>query len=290
MKRTGIWVSLTVLVLAVVAAAVYYYMRPQASIVNEKCGPNAITVYKNTNYDAAGEFLCLLAGEYNQSYFLSKGFTDNTISSIEVGEEAKATLFWNDLGSADQAQKEITASLKDLTVLVLSDAEKNSLNDPSTILDANWNDDVSAIKVENSIVCASAVYDDINYGLFGTCLPVGKYSQADLAAKGISNNDISSVKVNVGYKVTLYDKSYTDPAFNNYLSSSVTMTEDVPDLRTVARNGQTVNFNNVASSVEVAVVGVPTTPAGACTADINQDGFVNVADQTLLFSAWTDAR
>ena len=54
------------------------------------------------------------------------------------------------------------------------------------------------------------VYKDCNYGSTAVSLSSGSYTLAQLQAKGISNDDISSLKVQSGYKVTLYwDDNFT---------------------------------------------------------------------------------
>ena len=60
---------------------------------------------------------------------------------------------------------------------------------------------------------------DINYGGYNISLPEGTYTQAQLEAYGIRNNDVSSLKVMQGFKVTVFDGS----SFNN---SSKTFTGD----------------------------------------------------------------
>ena len=53
-------------------------------------------------------------------------------------------------------------------------------------------------------------YKDCNYGGTTVSLPAGSYTRAQLIAKGISDDDISSLKVQSGYKVTLYwDDNFT---------------------------------------------------------------------------------
>lgn len=47
-------------------------------------------------------------------------------------------------------------------------------------------------------------YSDIQYGGNGVGLPVGEFSQPEMALYGIPANDITSLKVTPGYKVTLY--------------------------------------------------------------------------------------
>ena len=53
-------------------------------------------------------------------------------------------------------------------------------------------------------------YENSNYGGWSVSLPEGTYNYSDIIAKGIKNDAISSLKVNSGYKVTLYN----DAGFN----------------------------------------------------------------------------
>ncbi|MDB5257204.1 MAG: glycoside hydrolase family 16 [Chitinophagaceae bacterium] len=49
----------------------------------------------------------------------------------------------------------------------------------------------------------TTVYKDCNFGGYAVGLPVGNYAYGDLYARGIANEDISSIKVNSGYEVVL---------------------------------------------------------------------------------------
>jgi hypothetical protein len=96
--------------------------------------------------------------------------------------------------------------------------------------------------VVNAPAIAATVYKHCNYSTTGYAinLGLGNYTQAQLVAKGILNNDVSSVKVISGYEIVLY-------ADNNFLGSSVTVKNDIPCL--VANN-----FNDVTSSAIVRAV------------------------------------
>jgi chitinase len=53
-------------------------------------------------------------------------------------------------------------------------------------------------------------YKDCSYGGTAISLPAGSYTRAQMIAKGINDDDISSLKVQSGYKVTLYwDDNFT---------------------------------------------------------------------------------
>ncbi|QSB29347.1 carbohydrate-binding protein [Flavobacterium sp. CLA17] len=86
----------------------------------------------------------------------------------------------------------------------------------------------------------ATVYKDCNYGGYAVSLPAGNYTLANLQAKGISDNDISSLKVQNGYEVVLY-------ANDNFSGSSAAITSDNTCL--VANS-----FNDVATSVRVRAI------------------------------------
>lgn len=87
---------------------------------------------------------------------------------------------------------------------------------------------------ENAVV---TVYKDCNYGGYAIGLEEGDYTVTQLQARGISNDDISSLRVNYGYKIRVY----TD---NNFSGSSILLTADDDCL---VNEG----FNDVISSVQI---------------------------------------
>ena len=80
-------------------------------------------------------------------------------------------------------------------------------------------------------------YKDCNHSGFSGGFGVGNYTTAQLAAKGVLNDDISSLKIAKGYKVILYEN-------DNFAGASVTYTADQGCL--VAGN-----WNDRASSLKV---------------------------------------
>jgi hypothetical protein len=59
----------------------------------------------------------------------------------------------------------------------------------------------------------ATVYKDCNYGGYAVALNPGTYTLSQLNALGVLNDDISSLKINPGYKVTLYrDDNFSGPA------------------------------------------------------------------------------
>jgi len=86
----------------------------------------------------------------------------------------------------------------------------------------------------------ATVYKDCNYGGYAVSLPAGNYTLGDLQAKGVLDNDISSLKVQNGYEAVLY-------ANDNFAGSSVIITGDNTCL--VA-----TSFNDIASSLQIRSV------------------------------------
>lgn len=80
------------------------------------------------------------------------------------------------------------------------------------------------------------IYQDINYGGRVASLGLGNYRLADLQAKGFKNDDLSSLKVPFGYKVTLYMD-------DNFSGAAKVITSDTSWIGS--------DFNDVVSSIKV---------------------------------------
>jgi hypothetical protein len=65
----------------------------------------------------------------------------------------------------------------------------------------------------------TTLYKDCNYGGSSVSLPVGDYTLSALNSRGVLNDDISSIKVNSGYKVTLFEN-------DNYGGATLVLTAD----------------------------------------------------------------
>jgi hypothetical protein len=85
-------------------------------------------------------------------------------------------------------------------------------------------------------------YKDCNYTSTAVALPVGDYTLSALQAKGILNDDISSLQLNSGYQVILYEN-------DNYSGNSLTLTASNSCLVNNALG--TGNWNDKATSLRV---------------------------------------
>jgi hypothetical protein len=81
----------------------------------------------------------------------------------------------------------------------------------------------------------ATVYQHCTYGGYAIGLPVGVYSLADLQSRGITNNDLSSLKVTSGYKVTMFDTDY-------FLGASLSKTGDDDCLVNESFNDKTTSL------------------------------------------------
>ncbi len=138
---------------------------------------------------------------------------------------------------------------------------------------------------ENAVV---TVYKDCAFGGYAVGLEEGDFTAAQLQARGISNDDISSLKVNYGYKIIVYaDDNYTgtsttlnvndDCLVDNGFNDNITSVKIRPDgITTVAGTFYIQNRN---SSLYMDVWGLSTVDGGK----INQGGYNGNANQQFEF-------
>lgn len=104
-------------------------------------------------------------------------------------------------------------------------------------------------------------YKDCNYtGAYAVGLPVGNYTVADLTAKGISNKDVSSIKITSGYEVVLYKG-------DNFTGSSTGLTADVSCLVNNGWNdsASSIRIRSVSNSLPAVSISSPATGASFTT-------------------------
>ena len=139
-----------------------------------------VNVFQDINYGgyAAG----LDIGNYTLSQLQSKGIIDNDITSLKISAGIKVTVYEGD---------NFTGTSKDFT------ADVNWL--------ADWNDKISSIKITDIRPYVFTAFQDVNFGGYSAGFNIGDYTLIQLQAKGISDNDITSLKIAAGFKVTVYD-------------------------------------------------------------------------------------
>jgi hypothetical protein len=103
------------------------------------------------------------------------------------------------------------------------------------------------------------VYKHCNYGGYVTTLGVGNYTLSQLQNMGVLNDDISSVKVNSGYQIQLFQD-------DNFTGASVTLTADASCL-------VSNNFNDLASSLKVTTTSLA---AARTTTEVTTDSRLSI--------------
>lgn len=93
---------------------------------------------------------------------------------------------------------------------------------------------------------AATVYSDANYGGYAINMPEGEYKQSEMAVWGIKIKEISSVKVNEGYKVTLYTNTSCGGNGSTYETSTA-------DLGTYNNKACSLKIEKVDNGVETIV-------------------------------------
>jgi hypothetical protein len=149
--------------------------------------------YKDINYGGAP--WALPVGSYNTAALVAKGIKNNDITSFTIPAGYQVTFFKNDNFSGGSTT--VTAN--------------------SQWIGNDWNDSISSLIVNP--IGAATFYKDCNYGGAVISLQPGTYSLAQMQAKGIADDDISSLKVQSGYKVAFY---WDD----NFQGSSLVKTAD----------------------------------------------------------------
>lgn len=169
---------------------------------------DGVTFYENANY--GGWSVTLGAGSYNYSEMLAAGIPNDKLTSLKVPAGFKVTLYEHqNFGGLQKVVTEDTSILSD------------------------FNDMTSSIKVET--VALPEFYTDINYQGASVKLSVGSYNHTDLAAMGLKNDSLTSVKVPNGYKITLYQDA-------DYKGTLIVLLQDTSYLG---------DFNDKTSSIKV---------------------------------------
>lgn len=102
--------------------------------------------------------------------------------------------------------------------------------------------------VSDEDACAT-VYSETNFGGYAINLPEGAFPLADLAAYGVTKNDIESLKVKEGYQIQLFTATSPQGAS----ASNPVFTEESADL-SYLRAGRDANFRNRTSSILISKI------------------------------------
>lgn len=175
--------------------------------------------YKDINY--GGSYWGLTVGSYNTDALVAKGILNNDITAFAIPAGYQVRLFKNDNYQG----------------------ESWTVSGNSAWIGGAWNDSVSSLII--NYTAGASFFKDCNYTGDVISLEAGNYTLAQLQARGISNDAISSLKVSSGYQVILYEH-------DNFGGTSVTTSTDLNCL-------VNQNFNDLTSSLRIIATGAAPT-------------------------------
>ena len=155
---------------------------PQAS-------SDGVTVYTECGY--RGRSATLAAGEYSVANLREQGLPDNSISSIQVPKGMSITLFVNDFQRGQSGKLQSN-----------NDCLVDRYNDRvSSVLVAGTAESAKQVPQKGSPV---QVYSGCDFRGNGARLPPGDYTASDLAALGLSDNSIASIRAPEGMELHIF--------------------------------------------------------------------------------------
>lgn len=179
--------------------------------------PNVVgTFYQDCNY--GGYAKDLLKGDYTTAQLVANGIVNNDVSSIKVKSKFEVALYDLDNFKGDSL----------------------IINADNSCLVANaFNDKTSSIKIRKDSKLIGSFFQHCNYDPAGYSVDLyeGNYTNQQLVANGIANNDISSFTVKTGYEVALFDG-------DNFTGDSIVITSSSSCL-------VSSNFNDKVSSLKI---------------------------------------
>lgn len=145
-----------------------------------------VTLYQHCGYK--GYSVTLKDGDYSLSRLVARGVKNDDISSVRVTGGSIVTLY-EDAGYRGD-QRVIRSSTSCLS---------------------GFNDEVSSVRVVTRTAAATrptvTLYEDCGYRGRSVTVGAGRYSLTALMAKGMKNDDVSSIRVSPGAQALLFEHS-----------------------------------------------------------------------------------
>jgi hypothetical protein len=130
----------------------------------------------------------------------------------------------------------------------------------------------------------ATVYQDCNFGGGAISLPVGDYTMSQLAARGVPNDWISSVRVTNGYELVGYQDE-------NFLGASITLRADDACLVDNNANDWITSLRVRAVCTPTAIVPYLSVNGGAwqqtASATLTEGGTITIGPQPLTGGSWS---
>lgn len=138
-----------------------------------------VTLYNGNDYTGASAAFGV--GRYDMGEMERMGIRNDQLRSIKVPEGYTVTLYWD--SNFGGSSRVITADTPNLGRI-------------------GWDRQASSLVVEHKEQVI--LYTDENYRGTGAAFGIGRYNMNEMQSRGIGNDQLSSIKVPEGYKVTLY--------------------------------------------------------------------------------------
>lgn len=179
------------------------------NVDNNNSNNNSNNSSNNTSTPSSGMGMNYASSSSATAYVNDSSWTDIHYSVNGGGQQnvrmtqsgSKATYTINGLKSGDTVKYWFThcntsGYVKDTSSYTYTHNGSNSSNNSSNNTNSSNNVNTSSGDIY--------IYQDSNYGGRSASLGLGNYTLSSLQAKGFYNDDLSSIKVPWGYKVTLY--------------------------------------------------------------------------------------
>lgn len=142
------------------------------------------TVYEHCDFQ--GYRVELSVGDYDLNQLRQMGIKNDDLSSLSVKQGYEIIAYEHHHFAGRQLK---------------------SRRNVSCLVNDSFNDRISSIKVRKIPVSrnVATVYQHCDYEGYGVDLAVGSYDLNQLQRLGIKNDDLSSLQVNRGYEITLYE-------------------------------------------------------------------------------------
>ncbi|HVE00002.1 MAG TPA: carbohydrate-binding protein [Cytophagaceae bacterium] len=176
--------------------------------VNTGGGINGTVHWKDANGNQADYGNATSVGSVADFHVYSIEWTSSYIRWFVDGNKYNEINIANNVGSTEEFQRSFFILLN---LAVGGNWPGFSID--NNAFPANMYVDYVRVYQDNGVPQSTGVatfYKDCNFGGYAVGLPVGSYNITDLQARGISNDDISSLKINSGYEVQLFwDMNFT---------------------------------------------------------------------------------
>ncbi len=170
--------------------------------------PPAVIAYSECNFSGTG--VKIAPGEYTATQLQKLGMSDNSISSIFVPKGFAVAIYQNDFfrGAGKLLETGIRCMRGDynnrISSIVVEGAAVDVGVGAGTVSGSQSGNAIANQNSSSNTASAVSVYSKCGFEGSRANLDIGEYNAAGLELLGISDNTISSIKVNPGFQAELF--------------------------------------------------------------------------------------